>query len=463
MTEGSYGSVFNKAEGGVYATWLEPDALKIYWWSRKDIPTDITTGKPDPSKWGKPASQFISGKDCNIGAYFKEQTIIARAALIQSSEYDISDSLIREFISTPTPAPGSIFLGDDAFIDISIPPSPAYPWAQSTSSDVFEHSKTSEPALATNLSAAAAGIALESKATLYDTMKVIRTFCAAIDQIVKQFPTGCINEGACWAPPLGADAVELATNWITGKREGSGKSARLFRQLHPELAVAAAESSPAPKALTLRPTEGTPTPSPNKRRRQASDSDLMGQRPSQQTTDMRPLRIIQGNIGKDSDSHDSGLSLTALLSQRISTPHIRSGEPEPMGTKGPGSLHNGRSAPWWIKDCAKAHTQYQAAKRRDPEELGPALLARDDFRKIVKNTKIDFWRDIINNATTNADIFRINGWVRMQSAFHPQPLRGVHMPIQNSDNIAKRLTAKLTHLNQISPGPTIALVPRRRV
>ncbi|KAF7532988.1 hypothetical protein G7Z17_g13581 [Cylindrodendrum hubeiense] len=84
---------------------------------------------------------------------------------------------------------------------------------------------------------------------------------------------------------------------------------------------------------------------------------------------------------------------------------------------------NGRSAPWWTKACAKAHAQYQAAKRRDPEERGPAQLAKDDFRKVVRNAKIDFWRDIINNATTNADIFRIAGWVRIQSAFQPPPLQ----------------------------------------
>ncbi|KAL6405975.1 high-affinity glucose transporter RGT2 [Ilyonectria robusta] len=84
---------------------------------------------------------------------------------------------------------------------------------------------------------------------------------------------------------------------------------------------------------------------------------------------------------------------------------------------------NGRSAPWWTKACAKAHAQFQAAKRRDPEERGPAQLAKDDFRKVVRNAKIDFWRDIINNAKTNADIFRIAGWVRIQSAFQPPLLQ----------------------------------------
>lgn len=123
---------------------------------------------------------------------------IARAALIQGSEYDISEGPIPEVISTPTPAPGSVLLGDEAFIDINmfdatepadlladLPARPSPP-----SSDVFEHSKTSEPAIAINLSAAAAGVALESQAILDDKMKVFRTFCAAFDETAKQFPTG---------------------------------------------------------------------------------------------------------------------------------------------------------------------------------------------------------------------------------------------------------------------------------
>lgn len=76
MTKGSYGSMFNAAGGGVFATWLEHDALKLYWWQRSDIPADIASGNPDPTKWGTPASQFLSGSNCNVGKYFKELTII---------------------------------------------------------------------------------------------------------------------------------------------------------------------------------------------------------------------------------------------------------------------------------------------------------------------------------------------------------------------------------------------------
>ncbi|KAL9082977.1 MAG: hypothetical protein Q9165_008705 [Trypethelium subeluteriae] len=77
MSSGSYGNAFNAGGGGVYATWLESDALRIYWWSRGDVPNDITDGNPDPSGWGTPASQFVSGNSCDVSQYFKGQTIVS--------------------------------------------------------------------------------------------------------------------------------------------------------------------------------------------------------------------------------------------------------------------------------------------------------------------------------------------------------------------------------------------------
>ncbi|KAH6999414.1 hypothetical protein EDB80DRAFT_116679 [Ilyonectria destructans] len=150
----------------------------------------------------------------------------ARAALILGSEYDISEGPIHgEAISTPTPAPASILLGEDPYIEISMEdmfepaafledpladlladlpaqpqPSPR-PGPQTSlqpgphsppSSDVFEHSKVSEPAIAINLSAATARVAADSQAALDNKMKVFRTFCTAFDETAKQFPTGRI-------------------------------------------------------------------------------------------------------------------------------------------------------------------------------------------------------------------------------------------------------------------------------
>ena len=81
----SYGINFNNNQGGVYATWIDTNALKIYWWPRNKIPADITAGKPDPSKWGTPAAQFLGGSNCNVAKYFKGETIVSIALPPKSS------------------------------------------------------------------------------------------------------------------------------------------------------------------------------------------------------------------------------------------------------------------------------------------------------------------------------------------------------------------------------------------
>ena len=76
MSTGSYGDAFNDGQGGVYAVWLDSNAINIYWWARENIPEDITAGEPNPSNWGTPASRFTGGRNCDISNYFKDQTIV---------------------------------------------------------------------------------------------------------------------------------------------------------------------------------------------------------------------------------------------------------------------------------------------------------------------------------------------------------------------------------------------------
>ncbi|KAF5026588.1 hypothetical protein F66182_1314 [Fusarium sp. NRRL 66182] len=82
MPVGSYGKPFNANQGGVYATWLTKEALKIYWFPRSKIPDDIKSGNPNPSNWASPAtSQFVNANgNCDVGKYFKKQTIIFNTA-----------------------------------------------------------------------------------------------------------------------------------------------------------------------------------------------------------------------------------------------------------------------------------------------------------------------------------------------------------------------------------------------
>ncbi|KIW30350.1 uncharacterized protein PV07_06100 [Cladophialophora immunda] len=74
----SYGSGFNAnpgGGGGVYAMEWTSDAIKIWFFARKSIPSDISSGKPDPSGWGLPASIF-DGPGCDIDANFADNRIV---------------------------------------------------------------------------------------------------------------------------------------------------------------------------------------------------------------------------------------------------------------------------------------------------------------------------------------------------------------------------------------------------
>lgn len=72
--ERSYGHQFNEAAGGVYAHLWNSDGIKIWFFSRGDIPADITAKQPNPTKWGDPAANWAS-TSCNIDDHFYSHTL----------------------------------------------------------------------------------------------------------------------------------------------------------------------------------------------------------------------------------------------------------------------------------------------------------------------------------------------------------------------------------------------------
>jgi hypothetical protein len=67
----------------VYATELRDAGIRIWWWTRDSIPSDITNGSPDPSTWGEATADFPS-TDCSISSHFRNQSIIANIDLCGS-------------------------------------------------------------------------------------------------------------------------------------------------------------------------------------------------------------------------------------------------------------------------------------------------------------------------------------------------------------------------------------------
>ena len=70
----TYGTGFNSNGGGVYATDWTSQSINIYFFPRSGIPSDITSGDPDPTTWGTPVASFSGG--CEIDTFFNGLQIV---------------------------------------------------------------------------------------------------------------------------------------------------------------------------------------------------------------------------------------------------------------------------------------------------------------------------------------------------------------------------------------------------
>jgi hypothetical protein len=74
--DGSFGEHYNSVGGGAIALELREAGIRMWQWVRASIPSDVTSGSPDPSTWNEATADFPS-TDCNIGNHFRNQSIIA--------------------------------------------------------------------------------------------------------------------------------------------------------------------------------------------------------------------------------------------------------------------------------------------------------------------------------------------------------------------------------------------------
>ena len=71
----SSGSGFNDGGGGIYAMEWTAKSIKVWWWARNKIPSDISAGTPNPRGWQVPVASF-SGKDCDFDKLFSDHEIV---------------------------------------------------------------------------------------------------------------------------------------------------------------------------------------------------------------------------------------------------------------------------------------------------------------------------------------------------------------------------------------------------
>ncbi|KAF9886818.1 hypothetical protein FE257_011065 [Aspergillus nanangensis] len=71
----SYGTGFNEAKGGVYATEWTSGAISVWFFARGNVPGDLQSKQPNPGSWGTPRAKF-AGAGCDIDAHFKGMQIV---------------------------------------------------------------------------------------------------------------------------------------------------------------------------------------------------------------------------------------------------------------------------------------------------------------------------------------------------------------------------------------------------
>ncbi|KAL7006985.1 hypothetical protein EMMF5_003569 [Cystobasidiomycetes sp. EMM_F5] len=78
----SYGPSFNQAGGGVYAAFFDDSGIKIWFWSRANVPASVSAGSPDMSTFGNPKAAW-SSSSCTLDQFFDaEQMIIINTTLM---------------------------------------------------------------------------------------------------------------------------------------------------------------------------------------------------------------------------------------------------------------------------------------------------------------------------------------------------------------------------------------------
>ena len=70
----SFGKGFLDIGGGVYALEWTSSFIKLWFFPRYAIPSDISSGKPVPSKWGIPSANYQV--DCDIDGGFEDMQIV---------------------------------------------------------------------------------------------------------------------------------------------------------------------------------------------------------------------------------------------------------------------------------------------------------------------------------------------------------------------------------------------------
>lgn len=100
----TYGTPFNNIGGGVYATEWTSNYIQTWFFPKGSVPSDITSGNPNPSGWGTPQSSFQGGSSCDIDTHFMNQVRAKQRKFSSLTAWGTPVSRTSAFPLKPFPA-----------------------------------------------------------------------------------------------------------------------------------------------------------------------------------------------------------------------------------------------------------------------------------------------------------------------------------------------------------------------
>jgi len=73
-SQNSFGPNFAKNGGGVYATLFDTDGIKLWFFERNQVPSDVKNGTPTPGSWSAPSANYLASS-CDPTKFFGPQSL----------------------------------------------------------------------------------------------------------------------------------------------------------------------------------------------------------------------------------------------------------------------------------------------------------------------------------------------------------------------------------------------------